>query len=182
ANANWRWLEAHTAILPLSLALPRDGSSIAARMAMIAMTTSNSISVKPPGLRSVLPESINAKFDSLERVRSRGTGQSCPAGRNCLKPYSHGPGTSNAQPVARKAWVFRVTPSHRFSPICDKHGQMELETIGCDRGLALRRKGLPPGIGLPRLPGPIRCRCRAPCSNRLDSPEGCRRSARPFDL
>ena len=49
ATANCRWFERHTAILPLSLALPSAGSSSAARIAMIAMTTSNSISVKPPG-------------------------------------------------------------------------------------------------------------------------------------
>jgi hypothetical protein len=41
-----RSLLAHFAVLPLSLARPIAGSSSDARMAMIATTTSNSISVK----------------------------------------------------------------------------------------------------------------------------------------
>src|SRR5580658_3374439 len=43
----WCRLLMHCVLLAASLALLRAGSSIAARMAMMAMTTSNSISVKP---------------------------------------------------------------------------------------------------------------------------------------
>src|SRR5437868_1889404 len=41
------WLERQLAMVPFCLALFRAGRSIAARMAMMAITTSNSISVKP---------------------------------------------------------------------------------------------------------------------------------------
>ena len=43
----WRKLLRHCVRLAFSLARPSAGNNIAARMAMIAMTTSNSISVKP---------------------------------------------------------------------------------------------------------------------------------------
>ncbi len=45
AMLNWRWLETQTLARPFSLALARAGRS-EARMAMIAITTSNSMSVK----------------------------------------------------------------------------------------------------------------------------------------
>src|SRR6266851_10364864 len=48
ASANCRWLFMHEMPCPFCLALARAGKSIAARMAMMAMTTSSSISVKPP--------------------------------------------------------------------------------------------------------------------------------------
>src|SRR3954468_20420101 len=44
--ANCRVLPRHEIVWALSFALDKEGRSIAARMAMIAMTTSNSISVK----------------------------------------------------------------------------------------------------------------------------------------
>src|SRR6516162_8319369 len=47
ANPNCFWLLMQVAVVALSFARLRAGSSIAARMAMMAMTTSNSINVKP---------------------------------------------------------------------------------------------------------------------------------------
>src|SRR5438552_34076 len=51
----WRRLLAHETLTAACFALERAGSSIAARMAMIAITTSNSINVNPG---SVLPSSF----------------------------------------------------------------------------------------------------------------------------
>src|SRR5207249_1161334 len=48
AKPTWRMLLMQAIRLPFSLALDRTGKSIAARIAMIAITTSNSISVKAP--------------------------------------------------------------------------------------------------------------------------------------
>src|SRR5439155_1067997 len=47
ARHNWRWLPMHWMPCALLLLLDRAGNSIAARMATMAITTSNSISVKP---------------------------------------------------------------------------------------------------------------------------------------
>ena len=46
ASINWRWLLWQLASVALSLALDKAGRSMAAKMAMMAMTTSNSIKVK----------------------------------------------------------------------------------------------------------------------------------------
>ena len=51
AMANCRMLFRQPAPWALFLALAKAGNSSAARIAMIAMTTSNSISVKPPAKR-----------------------------------------------------------------------------------------------------------------------------------
>jgi hypothetical protein len=44
--------EAHLTVWAFDLALPKAGNSIAARIAMMAITTSNSINVKPAERRS----------------------------------------------------------------------------------------------------------------------------------
>jgi hypothetical protein len=44
---SWRWLLMQAACHPVCLADDRAGKSKAARIAMIAITTSNSINVKP---------------------------------------------------------------------------------------------------------------------------------------
>src|SRR5579863_10389393 len=54
ANSNWRTLDLQTAFLAEYFARVNAGSSMAARMAMMATTTSSSIKVKPdapPALR-----------------------------------------------------------------------------------------------------------------------------------
>jgi hypothetical protein len=56
ARHNWRWLFMHWMAWALSLPLPSAGSSRAAKMAMMAMTTSNSISVNPRSLRPQLSD------------------------------------------------------------------------------------------------------------------------------
>ncbi len=52
--------------LALSLALPSAGSSNAARIAMIAMTTSSSISVKP--LRIPADTPLDSRLDNESRA------------------------------------------------------------------------------------------------------------------
>ena len=47
ASPSWRMLFAQAMRLPVSFALPSAGRSIPARIAMMAMTTSNSMSVNP---------------------------------------------------------------------------------------------------------------------------------------
>jgi len=50
SDAHRRWLLKHLANLACSLARPKAGNNMLASIAMMAMTTSSSISVKPPGL------------------------------------------------------------------------------------------------------------------------------------
>ncbi len=48
---SWRWLFMHIMPCAFAFALPSAGNSKAARIAMIAITTSSSISVNPLGKR-----------------------------------------------------------------------------------------------------------------------------------
>src|SRR5215469_5342275 len=50
ARANWRWLFMQPMPWAFCLACANAGKSMAARIAIIAMTTNNSINVKPPAL------------------------------------------------------------------------------------------------------------------------------------
>src|SRR5436190_16328614 len=62
---NWRNCELHWIRQARALALAKAGSSIAARMAMIAITTSNSIRVKPRLDDFILPASLVHQNDSF---------------------------------------------------------------------------------------------------------------------
>src|SRR5260370_42655104 len=65
ASVSCFWLLKHVAACALNLALDKAGSSIAARIAMIAMTTSNSIRVKAQVLYSLeLFARCKQRFDS----------------------------------------------------------------------------------------------------------------------
>src|SRR5262245_9776621 len=57
-RAIWRRLLRHLIRLPFSLAALKAGNSMAARIAMMAMTTSSSMSVKPPCLERPLARGL----------------------------------------------------------------------------------------------------------------------------
>ena len=64
ARPCWRSLLRHCARMACCLALARAGRSMAARMAMMAMTTSNSMRVKPAARRPV----FSIRFGFLQRI------------------------------------------------------------------------------------------------------------------
>src|SRR5690348_7480333 len=66
----WRSPLRHWARLALTLAEARAGSNMAARMAIMAMTTSNSMRVKPPLLagKPPVPAELNCAFFMGERL------------------------------------------------------------------------------------------------------------------
>jgi hypothetical protein len=61
-------LDMHIVRWARALALLKAGRSIAARIAMIAMTTSNSIKVKPRGLRLGNPPGLGAGLKEFMRA------------------------------------------------------------------------------------------------------------------
>ena len=65
ATANWRWLEAQIAARAFSFALAREGKSIPTRMAMMVMTTSNSINVKARTPLDAVLYFMNGDLDNL---------------------------------------------------------------------------------------------------------------------
>src|ERR1700722_10367422 len=66
ASASCFWWSIHVAVSPRSCAWCKTGSSTAARMAMMAMTTNNSMSVK--ATTRVLGETMVVTLDSLLSV------------------------------------------------------------------------------------------------------------------
>src|SRR5207245_10533436 len=79
-----RRLEAHAALRAVARAWAKTGNRIAARMAMMAITTSNSISVKPLVLRTLPSSGAIAGLSKLDSrsagIVAGGDGEFLPAG------------------------------------------------------------------------------------------------------
>src|SRR5947207_670344 len=135
--ASWRWLLRQPARRARSLALASAGRSIAARMAMIAITTSNSISVKPPAARCGFPELETFLVFILRQVMRSGIYQpeehGAVGGNNWnIKPVGCGR-ARHIDPIGAQAGVQQIglrlqTPAGMVL----RPGQRQLSTSGLE--------------------------------------------------